>query len=153
VGYRVTDALRTIKVLPGDLVLDVEMVTIQTTPTGITATWGVPIDSYLGGAGAVLLGEIADGLEELVSNRHAIAGVATQRLDDAGFIADTVDMTIAYVVPNGGPTLTGIATVSVDYFTSDFGSFQNYIPADQLPQSPADACDAEYNRLKALAGG
>jgi hypothetical protein len=159
-GWKTTDAIRTIKVLPGDEVLDVEYVSILTQPTLISASYAVPLDSYTSGAGADLLTVLADGIEELASNHHVIGGTGTQAISTSGFIVDVVDLTVAYAVPGGGPTLTGVARVPVDwFFLAETGIGGLSFPGEPIPGvvdvggTPADLVDAEYSRLKGLAGG
>lgn len=152
-GYRVTDSFATVKVLPGDLVYDAEYVSFVTTPTGITASYAVPIVSWQSGAGAELVAEIATALEDLVQSGHVIGGSGTQDLDDAGFLTDFVDLIVAY--PQTAPlgTLTGVARVPVDSFVNTQTGIGGLITPGSAGKTPADIVSAEYERLAALAGG
>lgn len=152
-GFRVLGSYSTVKVLPGDLVFDAEYVSIVTTPTGITATYAVPIASWQTGAGVDLLTELADGLEALASNHHVIAGSATQDLDDAGFLADYVDLTVVYAQTPPLGNLTGVARVPVDnFFAAETGIGGLIIPGTEQAR-PDSIVDAEYERLAGIAGG
>lgn len=152
-AFKVLSSYSTVKVLPGDLVFDAEYVTIRTLPTGITASYAVPIDAWRGDAGPALLGEIATGIEDLVSTWHVIGGSATQDLDDAGFLADYVDLIVAYTQPEPLGTLTGVAHVLVDSFVNTQTGIGGLITPGSAGATPADVVSAEYERLAALAGG
>ena len=152
-GFRVLGSYSTVKVLPGDLVFDAEYVSFVTTPTGITASYAVPIDSWLSGAGRDLVAEIATALEDLVGSHHVIGGSGTQDLDDAGFLTDYVDLIVAYTQTPPLGTLTGVAHVPVDSFISTQTGIGGLITPGSAGATPADIVALEYERLAQIAGG
>ena len=146
---------RTVKVLTGQSVLDIQYVTCATIPTGITFAYGVPHDSWQGGAGPGigLLDDIAVQIEQLVTNLHVVAGTAIQDLDLNGLLEDYVALTVEYDRSSVGlPPLFGTVNVRIDNFLiSDTGIGGLVIPPPG-GLTPSQQVQAEYQRLATLAG-
>ena len=146
---------RTVKVLSGQTVLDVQYVTCVTIPTGMTFAYGVPWDSWQGGAGPGigLLDSIATQLEEMATNLHVVAGSATQDLDANGLLEDFVSVTVEYDRSSSGlPPLYGTVNIPVNNFLiSDTGIGGLVIPPPG-GLTPNEQVQAEYARLQQLAG-
>lgn len=146
---------RTVKVLSGQTVLDVQYVTSATIPTGITFAYGVPWDSWQGGTGPGigLLDSIATQLETMVTDLHVIAGTATQDLDANGLLEDFVTVTVEYDrAATALPPLYGSVNIPINNFLiTDTG-----IGGLQIPPpgglTPNEQVQAEYARLEQLAG-
>lgn len=146
---------RTVKVLSGQTVIDVQYVTCATIPTGITFAYGVPWASWEGGTGPGigLLDSIATSLETMVTDLHVIAGTANADLDANGLLEDFVSVTVEYDRSASGlPPLYGSVNIPVNNFlTTDTG-----IGGLQIPPAggltPNQQVQAEYARLEQLAG-
>lgn len=146
---------RTVKVLSGNTILDIQYVTCATIPTGITFAYGVPIDSWQGGTGPGigLLTDIATQLEEQVTNLHVIAGSANSDLDANGLLQDFVSVTVEYDrSAQGLPALYGTVNIPVNNFLSTDTGIGGLVipPAGGL--TPNQQVQAEYERLGQLAG-
>lgn len=143
---------RSVEVVSGTQVEDVEVVTSATIPTGIRFTWAVPLTVWEADSGIPTLTSIADYLEGLVANNHVIGGTDSQDFDANNLLANFVDLTVAYDrSAQGLPTLTGVASVPItDIVVFAAGSAaQGFGGGVADPTGPVDA---EYSRLAALAG-
>lgn len=154
-NFYVLGSFRTIKPITGLTTLDVEYVTCATIPSAMTFAYGVPIDSWQGGTGPGigLLTSIATGLEELVTNLHAVAGMAVQDQDRNGLLQDAVAVTVEYDRSASGlPPLYGTVNIPVnDFLTVDTGIGGLVIPPSG-GVTPNERVQREYARLEALAG-
>ena len=143
---------RSVQVLSTTVVIDVEVVTFQTSPSGIVCTYAVPYESWKSDAGAALVGNVATQLEQLVANHHVVGGSPSQDVDPSNLLVDYEDLTVAYDRTSTGlPPLYGTVSVPLSAFElAETGIGGLVIPGTQ---TPADYVDAEYNRLAALAAG
>jgi hypothetical protein len=152
-NFTALESYKTVQVLSGTTVQDVQYVTCQTNAHGLGFAYPVPYDSWTADQGVALLTEIATALEDLYNEGQVIASDPSQDLDASGLLVDYVDITVGYAQP-GLPTLTGVASVPVLMFTSDVGEFKSIIAAEGgSTTTPADLVAAEYARLEAIAGG
>jgi hypothetical protein len=150
--YRAYGGYKTVQVLSGGTVRDVQYQPATTLPNGLGFAYSIPYDSYLAGDGGGLLDVIATQLEELFSNGQMIASEATQDLDGNGLIADFVTATVQYdQTATGLPPITGAVDIPVQaFFNQDTGIGGFRVPG---AKSPNEYVLEEYNRLVALAGG
>ena len=151
-NYQTTDAYPSIRVLSATQVIETERVTILTIPSGIGATYEVPIASWQEDQGQALMSGLAGQLEELVANRHVTAGVPVQDFDAANLLQDYVQLTVTYVA-SPLVALSGQVNVPVDlfFYSSDLAEFQNFLPPNESNVTPDDLVAAEYVRLQSVA--
>ncbi len=142
---------RAVLVMSPTTVLDVEVVTSATIPTGVTFTYRVPYESWKEGAAGGLLDVIAVQIEEMVAGNHVVAGAPAQDQDASGLLVDYTDLIVEYDRgAQGLPPLQGTARVPMqNYFAADTGIGGFTIPG---VATPAELVNAEYQRLAALAG-
>lgn len=153
-AYTLVNAAPSLKVLDPNTVLQTERCSIVTQPTGIQATYEVPLTSFQTDAGAALLEVLAGALESLASGHHVTGGLSAQDFDQNGLLTDYVDLIVTYDRGiAGAPLLTGTARVPVDDFfltETGIGGLQ-ITPASG--ETPAARCDDVYNSLANVAGG
>ena len=147
-SYVLLDSLPTVQVFSPTLVSQALLCTIQSAPSGSVLIRTVPQTSFQADQGAGLLNSLADAVENILAEGTATAAAGTQGIDAANLLYDAVLFTVEYVPAGGVPgEITGSVEVPVLNITADtqFGSFIQ-------GGSAADAINAEYQRLKALAG-
>lgn len=145
---RVYDAKPVIQVLGPGLAYEARVVTFQSLPSNSTLIYTVQEANYKQNQGRALLDSLSDAVENELSAGVAVAADGSQGLDEAGLIFDAVTFTVEYQPSYPIPgTIQGDVQVDVRNITADtqFGSFIQ-------GGSAADAINAEYQRLKALAG-
>jgi hypothetical protein len=153
-SFYVIGSYRTVKVLSGQTVLDIEYVTCATIPTGITFAYGVPIDAWTfePAAGIDLLNQIAVQLESLVTSGHVVSGSAVQDLDANGLLEDFVAATVAFDrSAQGLPPLYGTVNIPVNALIADTITFGGHVYSSTSGPSPIALVTAEYARLEQLA--
>jgi hypothetical protein len=150
--YQVLDAYKTIQVLSAQQVVDVEYVTISTFPTGIQLSYAMPLEVWKNGPPYTVFDLMAALLENLVTNYHVVAGSAVQDIDKNGLLTDYCDLIVEYDrSATGQPPLQGTVSIPVSliYLEATDPEIAN---AEQVTP-PGALCEAEYQRLAALAGG
>lgn len=103
-GYGIRASESTVQVLSPTVVINIEYVTIQTTPSGVIASLPVLRKEFDQGTAGPLLTSYADNIEQLMSFPHVIAGQGAQTLDANGLLADNVVFTVEYVPASGQAT-------------------------------------------------
>ena|ERR1051326_3380408 len=154
-SFYVIGSYRTVKVLTGQTVVDVEYVTCATIPTGITFAYGVPIESWTfePQAGIDLLNVIATQLEEMVTNLHVVSGTAISDLDQSGLLQDYVAVTVEYDrAAQGLPPLYGTVNIRIDNFFLTETGIGGLVITPPGGLTPNAQVQQEYARLQALAG-
>ena len=111
-GYSVRASESTVQVLSPTVVIDIEYVTIQTTPSGVIAAIPVQREQFDKGTANILLQDYANNIELMMTEPHVIAGQGAQTLDANGLLADNVVFTVEYV-PAGGASTSVTAEASV----------------------------------------
>ena len=152
-SYQALDSYRSIEVNTGGPPMDVEVVTVQTIPTGITYTHAVPLSNWQADQAVYIFTTTSDWMEGLVANHHVVGGTPSQDFDQNNLLANYVDFIVEYVQPNSllGPLHgTVSAPIIACVFAAEFG--------DSTAQAgvftdPIVAIDAEYQRLAALSSG
>lgn len=147
-SYVLLDSLPTVQVFSSSLVSQGLLCTIQSAPSGSVLIRTVPQASFQQDQGAGLLNSLADAVENILSEGVATAASGVQGIDASNLLYDAVLFTVTFVPSQPIPgEITGSVEVPVLNITADtqFGSFLQ-------GGSAADAIDAEYQRLKALAG-
>lgn len=146
---------RSVKVLGPGLTLDVEMATIQTLPSGILATYGIPIASWGGwdqaSPGGQLLTVIAQQIEQLVAGNHVVGGSPSQDINPTtGLLDDYQDLTVELRRDDQNlPPLQGTAHFLMqDFFNADTG-----IGGLTVGETPAEVVDKVFQQLVELAAG
>jgi len=147
--YQLLSSAATVQVYSPTLVSDALICTFVSYPSGSTLISTVPQASFDADQGAGLLESLSAAVEQVLGEGIAVDATGTQGVDTSGLLYDAVLYTVAYVPPTPIPgTITGTVEVPVNVLTADtqFGSFLTGGTA-------AERILAEYNRLKALAGG
>lgn len=149
-------SFRTVKVLDASTILDVQLVTCVTIPTGITFQYGVPYAGWKGGTGPGigLLDDIATQIETMVTDLHVTAGTASQDFDKNNLLIDEVELVVELDRSGVGlPSLTETVTIPIDLFvTTDTGIGGLVIPPVG-GLTPNEIVQAAYQRLVQLNGG
>lgn len=150
--FQTLSSFQTIQVLAANTVRHVEYTANQSLPTGIGYAYAVPLEVWKRNQGGDALGLIADQLEYLADNSHVVGGDAEQRIDSSGLLADAVALIVEYERPTTGlPPLQGTVTIPVGDILLE-ASDPNIFNASGKP-SAESLCQAEYDRLAALAAG
>jgi hypothetical protein len=148
--YDVIGAYRSVHVFTGSTVVDAEVVTCMTKPTGIRFTTVIDLSIWELNSGTQILPAIAGILEECVLGSHAVGGTDSQDFDNNNLLAYFCDLVIAYDQSAAGlPTLYGEAHIPMNVIETEAST-----PSESVPgNSAARYCEAEYERLAQLAGG
>jgi hypothetical protein len=150
--FQVISSFQTVQVLSANTVANVEYVTSKSLPTGIAYAYAIPLEVWHRNQGGDALGLIADQLEFLVDNSHVVAGDAEQSIDASGLLADAVALIVQYDRPTSGlPPLQGTVTIPVGDILLE-ASDPNIFNASGKTSAESQ-CQAEYDRLQALAAG
>lgn len=132
-----------------------EFCTIASAPSGSILIRTIPQSSFSATDESGLLTSLSDAVESLLQEDYVLAAAGTQGLDLSNLIFDAVTFTVQYIPPYPTPgTITSELQIPVNVVTADtqFGSFLTG-PGGTPLGSAADQLVAEYNRLKAIAGG
>lgn len=138
-----------VQVFGPTLAEEAEFCTFQSFPSGSVLIRTVPEAAFQANSGKALLDSLGDAVESILGEGIAVAATGTQGLDESSLIFDAVTFTVEYVPPAAIPgRILGEVQVPVYLLTLDtaFGGFITGPTA-------AEMVLAEYNRLKALAGG
>lgn len=148
-GYQLLDSTATVQVFSPQLVAGALLCTIQSFPSGAILIRSVPDAEFQADQGVGILSSLSDAVESILQEGIATAAQGTQGLDDAGLLFDGVIFTVTYVPPYVSPgTIEGTVTVPVNIITAD----TSLLGGSGAASAP-ELILAEYNRLKALAGG
>lgn len=98
-GYILVATESTVQVLAPTVVHDVVYCTIQTTPSGVVASYPVRAVDFQGGYSVQVLTDFATGIEYVMSQDHVVSGIGSQQIDDNGLLVDSVLFTVEYVDP------------------------------------------------------
>lgn len=148
-GYSLVASETTTQVISPTVVIPIEYVTIQTTPSGVIASLPVMRSEFDAGAAGILLQDYANNIEQLMGMAHVIAGQGSQTLDANGLLADNVVFTVQYVPASGNATAVTAEAVVPTGLLSEGGD-----PAIErvLIQEAEAIINGVYNNLAALAG-
>ena len=140
---------QTVQVLSPTVVNDVLYCTIQTIPSGVIASYPIPVE-WLGlESSSDRLGTFAHNIEEAMALPYVVAGAGTQTLDANGLLQDMVSFTVQYVQPDTtGTQVTAEAIIPVAYLIGP--SILSATPGNPTAKS---LLDAVYADLQLLAGG
>lgn len=140
-NYQTTDSYRDVQVISGTSVLDVQVVSFVTIPSGVTASRAVPYVEWKAQQGFDVIAQTATAIEDLISGGLAVSGSGVEEVDPAGLLQFAIEFVVQVDTPPGrpGPFQTTV-TIPVESLTFDtqFGSFlQGGSPADQLSAARA----------------
>ena len=148
-SYQLLDSVSTVQVFSATLVSDALTCSIRSFPSGSYLQRTISQADFDADAGAGLLTSLSDAVENILGAGVATSAQGTEGIDPASLIYDAVIFTVTYVPSYPSPgTITGNVEVPVDVLTADtsLGSFiQGGTASERIL--------AEYDRLKALAGG
>lgn len=152
-AYQALDSYRSIEVNTSGPVQDVQVVTVQTIPTGIIYTHAVPLSNWKADQAVYIFTTTSEWMEGLVTNHHVVGGTPSQDFDANNLLANFVDFIVEYVQPN-----TSLAplhgTVSAPIIACVFAAeFGDSTAEAGVFTDPIVAIDAEYARLQALSAG
>lgn len=132
----------------GNLTSDVLICTFQSLPSGSTLILVIDQTDFAAGTGNVLMNELSTEVEDILKAGVATGAVGVQSIDSSGLLQDNVTFTVTYVPSYSTPgTITGDVTIPAYVITGD-----SFLFASGALQSAPAQIDAEYERLKALAG-
>ena len=147
-SYVLLDSLPTVQVFSPTLVSQALVCTIQSAPSGSVLLRTIPQTSFQADQGAGLLESLSDAVENILHEGIATGAAGTQGLDESNLLYDAVLFTVTYIPPAPIPgEIIGSVEIPVLNITADAG-FGGFIQGG----SAADIINAEYQRLKALAG-
>src|SRR5437870_3802784 len=102
-GYNVVTQNRSVQVLGPTEVIDVEQVGIVTRPTGIFVEYPLPLILWQTRAGFEILGSLAAGIEQMISEGLAVGGSYVQDYDANNLLVDYCEFVVQYVPTDGRP--------------------------------------------------
>ena len=102
-NYSVVTQNRSVRVLGPTEVMDTEEVGIVTHPTGIFVEYGLPLSLWQTRAGFELLGSLAAGIEQMISEGLAVGGAYVQDYDANNLLVDYCEFTVQYTPSDGRP--------------------------------------------------
>lgn len=118
---------RTVAVRSPTVVEDVEEITAQTKPSGVTFTRTVPYAVWHAQGASGLLEPIAERIEEILLKWPVSGGVGTQTLDPSGLVVNQVEFTVSINPPDPSQPGPMTATVSIPvqalYTDTDFARY------------------------------
>lgn len=127
----------------------VELVTIQTIPTGVIATIPVMKKEFDDNTAGPLLTTFADNIEAVISQGKAIGGTGTSSLDGSGLIEYFVTFTVSYDPPG---VVAGDLTADVDVPIGLLSSADAEIGRTLVEQAEA-LVDDTYTSLVSMTNG
>ena len=144
-NYQTIDSYRDVQVLSASSVIDVQIVSAVTKPSGVTFSRAVPYQEWINQTGFDVIGQTATAIEDLISGGLASGGSGAEEVDASGLLQFVVEFVVQAQTPAGmpGPFQTTV-TIPVEALTLDtqFGSFlTGGSPADQL-RAALDALNA-----------
>lgn len=148
-SYTLIGNAPTIQVLAPTVSQDVELATIQTSPTGIVATIAVSEKSFVKNMASETLTALANNIETIIGQGKAIGGTGTSSLDESGLTQYYVTFTVAYDAPGAPP---GAVTTDVDVPVNLLSVDDPEINQTLLAEAEALVNNA-YDHLVALSKG
>ena len=135
-NYQTIDSYRDVQVISGSQVLDVQVVSAVTKPSGVTFSRAVPYQEWINQTGFDVIAQTAGAIEDLISGGLAVGGSGAEEVDPSNLLRFVVEFIVQADTPPGlpGPFQTTV-TIPVDSLTLDtqFGAFiQGGSAADQL---------------------
>jgi hypothetical protein len=150
--FQTLSSYQTVQVLSANTVRNVQYTGNESLPTGIGYAYAIPLEVWKRNRGGDALGLIAGQLEYLAEHQHVVDGDAEQSIDASGLLADAVALVVEYDrSATGLPPLQGTVTIPVGDILLE-ASDPNIFNASGKP-SAESLCQAEYDRLQALAAG
>ena len=147
-SYNVVTQNREVQVLGPTEVIDVEKVGILTKPTGIYVEYPLPLLLWQTRAGFDLLGQLASGIEQQISEGLAVGGSYVQDYDANNLLVDYVEMVVEYDPTDGRPPQRTSVLVPLEAFIAAGGD-PFFVGLSASPQS---LLSAAYDTLVATAG-
>lgn len=148
-GYTMQGSYSTVQVKSPTLVLPVQYCTVQTSPSGVIASFPVSEQDFTGGYADQVLTDFASGIEYLMGLPHVIGATGSQTIDTVGLLADTVVFTVEYRDPVHAPNgVTAEAPVDAQLIYGIPRALEN-----SSAVSAEDPIIIAYNNLKAASGG
>jgi hypothetical protein len=122
-SYALIASQSTVQVLSATVVNNVVYCTIQTNPSGAIVSIPVQEKVFESGQAGPELTNLANAVEQVLSEPHVISAVGTQTIEASGLLADNVVFTVEYV-PAGttSTSVTAEATVPVGYLNFTDGA-------------------------------
>jgi hypothetical protein len=147
-NYSVISQNREVQVLGPTEVIDVEKVGILTKPTGVYVEYPMPLVLWETRAGFDLLGQLAAGIEQQISEGLAVGGSYVQDYDANNLLVDYVEMVVQYTPTDGRPPQRTSVLIPLESFIAAGGDpfFAG------LGASPQSLLSAAYDTLVATAG-
>jgi hypothetical protein len=154
-SYRVVGQFRDIQVLGPTNVMDVQRIQFVTSPSAIYAEFPVPL-STAGKPGPlftpaqvdILIGPLAESIENLIAGSAATTASYLQDVTDSGLLADYLDVVVEYDPADGfRPPMTTTVRIPLDAFLAAGGDpwFA------RLAASPQSLVDEAYQALAGTA--
>ena len=138
-----------IQVYGPNLSEEVQLCWCMSFPSGSVLVRSVPQADFIADRGKALLDSLSNAVESILQEDFVIAAAGNQGIDLNELIFDAVTFTVEYVPPFSIPgQIRGTVEIPVYLIVADtsFGGAITGPTAQEL-------LIAEYNRLKALAGG
>lgn len=148
-SYTLIASAPTIQVLTPTTSQDIEVAVIQTTPTGVIASYPVDKITFDAGDSGPLLTDFADAIETVISQGKAIGGTGTSDLDVNGLTEYYVTFTVAY---NAAGTPPNQVTTEVDVPIAMLSSQSSFRGGSLLGEAEA-LVNAAYDNLVKMASG
>src|SRR2546430_11440824 len=120
-AYNIITQNREVQVLGPTEVIDVEKVGILTKPTGIYVEYPLPLVLWQEQAGFELLGSLASGIEQQISEGLAVGGSYVQDYDANNLLVDYVDMVVEYRPTDGRPPQRTAVLIPLEAFIAAGG--------------------------------
>lgn len=148
-NYSVISQNREVQVLGPTEVIDVEKVGIRTKPSGVYVEYPLPLKLWETRAGFDILGSLAAGIEQQISEGLAVGGSYVQDYDANNLLVDYVEMVVQYVPTDGRPPMTTGVLIPLEAFIASSAGDAWFV---SLGGSPASLLSAAYDTLAATAG-
>lgn len=148
-GYTLIGNAPTIQVFSPTVSADVQLATIQTSPSGSIATMPVSETSFQANQAAETLTALADNIETIIGQGKATGATGSSELLPSGLTQYYVTFTVAYNPPGAPP---GAVTTEVDVPVGLLSVDDPAIERTLLTEAEA-LIDAAYNSLVALSKG
>jgi len=147
-NYGVVTQNRSVRVLGPTEVIDTEEVGIVTRPTGIFVEYPLPLSLWRTRAGFEILGSLAAGIEQQISEGLAVGGSYVQDYDANNLLVDYCEMVVQYTPTDGRPPMSTTVLIPLESFIAAQGDpfFAG------LGASPQSLLSAAYDTLVATAG-
>lgn len=147
---RAIDSRPTVQVFSPTLAEEAQIVTFRSFPSSSVLIRTIAqSDANAADGGQSLLDSLSNSVESILQEGLAVAAAGTQGIDASGLIFDAVTFTVEYVPSPSVPgRILGDVQIPVDTLTLD----TQFTSGTGITSAP-ELILAEYNRLKALAGG